>query len=792
MMKSICFLLIILCFTHSLSAQNLKGMVSDSQTHQPLPYATVLILKAADSSQVKGTLTDDHGVYRFENIKEGNYLLASQSSGYAKKLMPILITAAPALVTIELLPQDKQLKEVVISGAKPVVEQRAGMLVFNVENSIVAAGNNGLELLKMAPLVTINPDNGISLKGKNNVLVMLDGKIIPGATVSSLLQGMSAEQISKFEMITSPSAKYDASATGGIINIVTKKGTALGLNGSINLASSQSKYGRYNGGLALNYRSDKFNIYGNINLREGKSYKNENTIRYLQNGNNAITLESPDELFGHSKSQSAKMGIDYTINEKNVLGFTFDGVFSQSDNRLNAISYFRNSNNRLDSTLTTNSKPGGHVNFTSYNINYKNTLNKKGEELTMNLTYSRYNDLTRQDLMGQMEDLSGSNPIEYVSSSNHIVSLFNITTFQTDYVHPFNANTTLETGVKDLYTSSNNESTNQSVNFLADASDLSNTHYTENILAAYLNVTHQLKSLKLQAGLRAEQTNAKLNLTGLDNSYLNLFPSASIENKFSDHYQLSLIYSSRIDRPEYRSLIPFVVPIDRYTQEIGNPNLKAAYANSLELTNTFGNISLTLGYAHTHNAIEDFIIQDDQTKVWSVTKNNYRKLENYSASVVIPITITKWWSTNNTVFGAKNIYSADNIGGSSFNRSKFSYNLNSIQSFSLPAAIKAEVTASYNSPGLYGLYYISHYSMVNAGLSKAFMEKKLAVKLGVNDIFHDQGYKIRTDAGDIRSTGHSYTDSRRVTISAVYKFGKKIAPAKQNNNDEAAKSRLSM
>ncbi len=789
-MKTIFLSLTLSILSFALYAQSIKGIVIDAHDHQALPYLSVSLLKA-DSSLIKGALTNNDGAYHLENFKAGKYLVCAQMVGYTKKLVPITIGTETQTVNIELVQESKQLGEVSIKASKPLVEHRADKLIFNVANSIVATGNNGMELLKMTPLVSIGPNNSITLKGKSNVMVMINGKIIPGETVDNLLQSMSAEQIARIEIITNPSAKYDASASGGIINIITVKGANMGLNGMANMAVSESKYTKYNGGVSLNYRDNKINIYGNVNFRDGKGYKNESLIRYLQSGNQPITLETPTELFSNGKAETGKIGIDYNLTKTSILGAAVDVMFLQSDNRAIATSYFRNAGSVLDSVLTSASKPGTHIQYANYDLNYKNTLNTKGEELTIDLTHSHYNGLTQQDVAAQMNYVSTPAPAEYSSSSTRTRAIFDITTFQTDYTLPITKATLLESGLKDLYTSSNNRSTNLEVNSLSNEAPLSETAYKENIAAGYLNLTQQLSTLKLQAGLRAEQTNAKLSSTGLNNSYLNFFPSALIEKKFSDKYQLSFTFASQINRPAYESLIPFVVPIDRYTQEKGNPNLKPEYSHSFELTNTFGSISFTLNYTHTRDAITDFIEQDEQTKVWTFTKANFARMENYSATLMLPFTVTKWWNTTNTLLGLYNSYYGDNVGGAVYNHGKFSYNLNSINTFTLPDGFRAELTGIYNAANVYGLYQISHYSMVNAGVSRAFLQKKLNVKVGVNDIFHSSGYDVNTNAGDIHMQGSSYTDSRKVTLSVSYKFGGKVAPARQRNQgNEDARGRL--
>jgi outer membrane cobalamin receptor len=773
-------------------SSNLMGKITEAQTHQPVAYATIELLKA-DSSRVKGALANENGTFHFDGVKIGHYIISIKALGYATKKMSVSIVEGANIQDIGISRQSKELQEVSIRATKPLIENKNDRIIMNVENSVVAAGNNVLELIKMAPLVKLDQNDKITLKGKTNVLIMLDGKALPGETLGAVMQNISAEQVAKIELITNPSAKYDASASGGIINIITRKGTDMGLNGTATIGASRSSYNRFNTGLTMNYRTKKLNVYGNIYYRDGKSSKNETLTRFLSSGTDQQTLETPSILRGHSTSESGKIGIDYNPNKTTVIGFAFDGIFSQVSNNLKATSNFSSGGQSSDSTLKSTSNPKNNIKFTSYNLNYKNTLDTTGEELLINLTHSRFDGLNRQDLFAEMRRASVDPSLQSYNSSNRTVSLFNITTFQTDYTHPFNKNTSLELGLKESYTASRNESSNIGNNFINDTTGISRTRYTENVIAGYLNLSKQLRRLKIQAGLRAEQTNAQLTTNNYKSSYLNLFPSAGIEESFSDHYQISLTYSRKISRPDYESLIPFIIPIDRYSEEKGNPNLKPEYSNSFELTNTYKNISITLGYTRTNQAITDFINQNLQTNVWSFTKANFDKMENFSIALNIPLTITKWWDVSNSVFGTHISYYDKNIGGETFDQAAYSASISSINSFSLPDQIKAEVTGNYNSPSLSGLYHISHNYQINAGISKLFINNLARVRLGINDIFHSAGYKINTDFGSLRFNGSSYTDSRRVTLSLSYKFGKKIPPAPEKiNGSENEKNRLSL
>jgi outer membrane cobalamin receptor len=787
-------LLLFITTSHSLFAQNIKGLIADAGTHQPLANATISLLKASDSSLLKAALAGDDGHYQFANLQPGNYLLSVQMMGYSPQLIPVTIATTDQTIDIQLMAIVKQLGAVTVRVSRPLVEHRPDKTIFNVENSIVATGNTALELLKMTPTIMIGSNSGIRLKGKEHVMVMLDGKIVPEETLADILQSLSAEQISKIELDYTPSAKFDAAATGGIINIITKKGMGRGFNGVANISALESSYGKYNGGISLNYRTGKLNCYATINGRNSKGYKNETIIRLLDAGNGAHqTMDMPAELFSHGKSATGKMGIDYTINSASTIGFSADGIFTRSNNRVVAISSFINDMQAKDSSLTSNSWPAGNTNYSSYDLYYKNKLNAKGDQLALDLTQMHYNGLTSQMVNTTIVSANAAIPDKYAFSYNSTKAIIDITTAQADYTLVIKQGLSLNTGLKEIFTQSKNQSTSEQQNGLGQEPALNATSYKENIFAGYAMLTRQLKTVQVELGLRAEQTNARLNGTGLNSTYLDLFPSALVSKKLSDKYQASLAYTSRIHRAAYKALIPFVIPIDRYTQEKGNPELKPEYTNSIELTNTIGKINLTIGYTHTRDAIADFIEMDPITRVWTITKGNFPRKENFDVTLVVPITIARWWSTDNTLQAFYNSFvdKTGKVGGVAYKQDQYSCAINSINTFSLPRNIKADLTLLYNSPYIDGLYKLGHSSSVNVGFSKAFLEKKLLLKLAVNDLFHDNGYTFRSGNGNIQLSGDHYTDSRQFVIALSYKFGKSASQSNRTGNDDM-KGRLNL
>jgi outer membrane cobalamin receptor len=681
----------------------------------------------------------------------------------------------------------KQLGEVTVRASRPLIEHRQGKTIFNVENSIVATGNTALELLKMTPTVLVSSNGDIRLKGKEHVMVMLDGRIVPEESLTDILQSLSADQISKIELDYTPSAKFDAAATGGIINIITKKGSVRGFNGVANLSALQSRYGKYNGGLSMNYRTDKLNCFATINGRSSKGYKNENIIRFNPN------IDMPTEAFSHGKAATGKIGIDYTISPASTIGFSADGIFSRSNNRVTAVSSFMNAMHATDSSLTSQSSPAGNTNYSNYDLYFKNKLNPKGDLLALDVNQTHYNGLTRQTVNTMIVSADPAIPDNYAFSYNSTRAIIDITTAQADYTLMLKQGLSLNTGVKEMYTQSKNQSGSEQQNGLGQEPALNVTSYKENIFAGYALLTRQLKTVQLQLGLRAEQTNARLNGTGLNSNYLDLFPSALVSKKLSNNYQVSLAYTSRIHRPPYRALIPFVIPIDRYTQEKGNPDLKPEYTNSIELTNTIGKLNFTLGYTHTRDAIADFIVMDPQTRVWTITKGNFSRKENIDATLVVPLTITHWWSTDNTLQGFYNSFvdKTGKVGGAAYKQDQYSCAINSINTFLLPRDLKADLTLLYNSPYIDGLYKLGHSSSINVGFSKAFFEKKLLLKTAVNDLFHDNGYTFRSNNGNIQLWGNHYTDSRQFVIALTYKFGKTAIPNNKPGNDDM-KGRLNL
>ncbi|MFY7788096.1 MAG: carboxypeptidase-like regulatory domain-containing protein, partial [Thermoflexibacteraceae bacterium] len=359
---------------------NIKGKVKDTET--PLAFATVALLQSKDSSLVKAGYSNDDGTFAFSGVENGSYLVSVTAIGYKKLFSPIIAAKGTEINLGELVAQKEtqQLDEVVVTTRKPLVEVQADKTVFNVSSNINAAGTNALEVLRKAPGVTIDNNNRISVQGKNSVTVYIDGRqtVFTTAQLAEYLKTMQASDIESIEIITQPSAKYDAAGNAGIINIKLKKNTNLGTNGSLNLGYGHGMFfGKFNGSLALNHRSKKMNYFANYSNGTSTNWSD----MFFYRKQNGQTFSQPSTNIADESSHNLRAGADYTIDKKNSIGFVISGVSNTNDNR-------------GDSRNTISDERTGQINQILIS---KSTTDMKFKNLSGNLNY-RYADTSGREL----------------------------------------------------------------------------------------------------------------------------------------------------------------------------------------------------------------------------------------------------------------------------------------------------------------------------------------------------------------------------------------------------------
>jgi hypothetical protein len=769
------------------------GAVTDEQK-KPLDYATVALFNQADSSLVKSAITDAYGKFQFLQIKPGNYYVKSSLMGYSTSKSDLFkIDAKNLHITLQdlrLNSGSKDLSEVKITSAKPLFERKTDKLVMNVENSSLMTGSNALEVLQKAPGVTVDQNDNISMQGKQGVMIQIDGKqtYMSNADVSNLLRSMQSSQIESIELITNPSAKYEASGNSGIINIKTRKSKNGGTNGSVSGTLGYGQNLNENASLNLNHRSEKVNLFGNYNF--GGTKRNQDmTIDRISGQDGAAKTyfaQSSTDL-RKNDSHNFKAGMDIFLNKNNTLGVLFSGYANTSDDLMDNNTWIGRSFSLLDSAVLAKNVIHSNYQNYAYNLNYKSVLDTSGQEITADLDYSRYHSGDDANYVNRFIYANGMELKPTSFLRNQSPSRINIKAVKIDYTLPLSKTLKLETGIK----SSSVETDN---NFIAEelkGSDWKNDPlrsnqfiYDENVNAAYFNLRKQFKSTSVQLGLRAEQTNSKGNSITENKitkrSYLDFFPSVFVNQTLTKDQTIGVSYSRRIDRPSYDALNPFIYYLDQYTYNQGNPFLNPQYTHNFEANYTLKRYSLSLNYSVVKDVITEVLLPNEEKKALFQTNANLAKNIVYGANLNVPISIFKWWQTNNNLNLFHLKFSTPDLAGKPLNTSKSSFVIKSQHTFIINPDLNAELSARYESPLEYGTLSIGERHGIDIGMSKSLMDKKINIKLALSDVFNTQVTRLGSTYPGLSYKLHQKNETRVARITFSYKFGKnELKPARK-------------
>ncbi|SFO56354.1 Outer membrane receptor proteins, mostly Fe transport [Chitinophaga sp. YR627] len=792
-----------ICSINTIQAQQIETARISGRVLQtgakPVEFATITLLKAKDSSLVKGAIADINGQYEFEQIKQGKYLIAAAYVGMTKaysKPFEVKGSAPVSMETLTLGADAKNLKEVNVTAKKPFIEQRADKMIVNVENSIIGAGGTAMEALEKSPGVSIDKDDNISLKGKSGVVIMIDGKLtnMSSQDVAQLLKSMPSSNIEQIELITNPSAKYDAAGNSGIINIKLKKNRMVGSNGNVSLFGAYGLTPKYGGALNLNHRNEKFNLFGSYNYNHRENQQHLGLYRTGTTEGRPTVFDQDNERKRKSDYHGVKVGMDYFINKNNTIGVMVDAGFRSNTEPADALTKIGDGQ-RVDSTLKTHTNADGTWRRWAYNVNYKAILDTTGKELNIDLDYARNSEERGNDIFSTIWDSAGKNYMRGDTSRNSQPNSIDIKTIKADYVHPLRNQAKLEAGFKLSFVKTDNDAKFDSLrsgNWVYDKNRSNHFIYKENVNAAYINFQKQFKKLNVQLGLRAEQSNIEGNSITMnqvtDTSYFNLFPSVFVSYDVHKNHQLGLSYSRRLQRPDYEDLNPFQIYLDRYTLISGNPYLKPSYANSVEFTHTFKHfLTTSVGYTHTKDKITQ-IVEADKDVVSGDTLNirykylNVAKSDIVNLNISFPVTITKWWSSFTYLSAYYNKFQTI-VDNQSVNISSGGFMGRTQQTFTLPKDLSAEVSVFYLSPQIAdeGLFRMKHMCAVDLGVSKQILHKKGSLKLNVNDVFNIQRFRGSFENGGRYTGVTSKWESRQVRLTFNYRFG--------NTNIKGARNR---
>jgi hypothetical protein len=766
------------------SITEIKGRILD-ENKNTFPYAAITLLKAQDSTLIKGTLSTDNGSYMLPVIKEGAYLITVSVVGYKKVTKgPYQINGDKTsyeLADIQLEQDSKLLKGVEIVSRKPLIERQIDKTVINVENSALATGNTALEILQKAPGVSVDKDGKISLRGKQGVNVMMDGKpsYLSAEQLANLLRSTEGSAIQSIELITNPSAKYDASGNSGIINIKFKKNRNYGTNGSVYVGAGMGKYYKVNTGISLNHREKKFNVFGNFDYGINERFNNTDIMRVNNTSSQITYFDQTSSNKRQRYNTNYKAGLDYFINANHTIGFNLNGYNSHGNSLAAVKTLIGDKPLKTDSSVVASNPNDYKYTGSSYNLNYKGILDTLGQEISFDADYSNYPSLDNSKLSNKYLDAYGQQYKPDYIFRNATPNKTKIWAAKADYTYPINPGMKLEAGIKASIVKTNNNyifENFENGSWKNDPKRSNQFLYDENINAAYLNLNKKFKGTSIQLGFRAEQTNSKGNSITeqkiANRHYLDLFPSVFLNQELSKDHEMGFSYSRRIDRPDYESLNPFTSYLDLYTYRYGNPFLKPQYTNAFELSySRKKTLNISLAYSRTTDVITNVLLTDTAKKTIFISNQNLATQDSYNLNISYPIQFCKWWNSSNTLTTYYTKFKTPNLMGNPYESGKLAFNLNSTQTLTIDPNTSIEISGYYQSKQVAGTLLISPQSNVDLGIKKTLFNKKMDLKFAANDIFKLQNNKIRSALPGQDYVIKEKWESQVFRLTCTYRFG---------------------
>ncbi|WP_164849888.1 outer membrane beta-barrel protein [Mucilaginibacter limnophilus] len=765
------------------SAQVTGSLVNE--TGNPVEFATVSLLRAKDSSIVKGTLGSDAGRYQFEKVQAGNYIISATSMGYTKSYSkPFAVNGRAVNVPALTMPaESKALATVNVTATRPTIERKPDRMVMNVENSILATGNNALEILEQAPGVTVDRDDVISLQGKTGVTVMINDKLtyLSSTQLAALLRSTDGTQIQSIEVITNPSSKYDAAGNSGIINIKLKKNRVSGTNGSITAGAGYGKNWRNNTSINLNHKEGDWNFFGSFSRGDIKRENMMNINRVIQ-ADDTTYFRQYINMASTIHYNNYRFGADYNTSKRNTIGFVVSGDHSGghdvNDNVTNID--VRPVFGIVDTINKTPSTIDPKYRNIAFNLNDRFQIDTLGQEISVDIDYSKFRNNSLAYYKTDFFLPDGSTYNNPLVIANETPSTITINTQKVDYTKSLSKTLKLEAGAKFSSVKTDNDLQAQvdstGSGLINDAGRTNHFIYDEKIKAGYFNLSKQFKTTSVQFGLRAEHTSSTGNLVTenkvVKRDYLNLFPTLFINQKLGKKHEMGFSYSRRIDRPSYEDLNPFVYYLDQYTYSQGNPFLNPQYTNSFELNYTYNkSINVTFNYSKTTDSFTEIILTDTARKATYQTNLNFKEQNYYSVNINSPFTFFKWWSGNVNFNGFYNDFKNPGLQGADLSKGKFAFVFKTQHTFILPKQFKAELMSYYQSSLVYGIYDIRPQHSIDAGVSRSFANKKLNIKLAMSDVFNTRRNNLSANYQATQFEIRQQRETRITRITLTYNFG---------------------
>lgn len=790
---------------------HIYGKLVDASTKKPVPYASVALLKLRDSSVVTGMLTKENGEFSLESLPLGTFNMRITFMGYQTIFKRVAISPQAFdqdLGNIRLQPDSKMLGTVEVSGQKSAFTMGIDKKVFNVDRNLTSVGGTAQDVLKNVPAVNVDIDGNVTVRNASPT-IFVDGK---PSTLT--LDQIPADAIESVELITNPSAKYDAEGMSGIINIVLKKNKRAGINGMVMAGAGTGD--KYNGGGNINVRQGKVNVFANYMINANRVWGNGTTDRTSMLNGGTSSLHQESDSRNSPRFQFGRIGLDYYLDNRNTISISqniVDGNFRNWENLFSSFNKGDSMSNRI------NNNKFGFRNYTTQ-LGFKHTFAEPNKEWTADFNYNRSNNNRNGSFL--TEPVSNASPTYQTNNSDGLTTFI---TIQTDYTDPIGKNGKLETGLKttlrnysSLYNVYDQDTVTGDYHF---NNLLSNDYkYKEQIYAGYINYAGTIGTFGYQGGLRVEQYvySGEIPSEGMKfkptKATPGFFPSLYLSQKLKNDQELQLNYSRRVTRPNFFQLIPYRDYTDPLNQREGNPNLKPEYTNSVEFSYAknwkTANFLGTVYYRNTNNLLSTISVPLG-TDTLLTTFVNADNNNSYGAELTLKNTFFKIWdvTTNVNLYQTELTYTQDK---QRYKNSNFSWMAKINSELKLPANFTLQISGNYQAPtialpsnsgggrgggGGFMMVPVSAQgtikgmSSVDAGLKKDFLKNKAAsLTLSLSDVFNTRQYELNQAAPAFVQDYIRKRESRILRLTFSYRFGKFDAQIFKRKNLKAERENM--
>jgi iron complex outermembrane recepter protein len=765
----------------------------------PVEFASIALFRSADSTAAGGAISDETGAFRLTGVPEGRYYLLIQSLGfkdYQKRNVRVSAEKTQVdLGTITLNEAARQLNTVTVTGQKELIEYSLDRKIINVDKLPTTLGGSALDIMQNVPSVTVDIDGNLSLRGSENVIILVDGKPsgLTGLDRQAVLDRIPASNIETIEVITNPSSKFDADGAAGIINIVLKKQKTPGFNGTAEL--NVGTRDKYNASINLNNRLDKVNLFMSYNFRDRRRFTYRNNNRINLNNEDLYFLEQRQDGISRDVNHNLQVGFDWQAADQfQVSGSVLYRPEYDRDRDWGTYRYFNN-NQILTQLINRNTDEEETGSGFDYVLGLRKTFDKKNRLLTFDATLSTSTSDQLSLFSQTTRDVLGMPMQADLFQRNTRLNDNRVAVMQLDFVEPLKNNAKFESGLK--YTNRLLDGDFQFENRLGDSQlwipdpTLSNRFiYDEHTSAAYANYGQELKKWSYQVGLRLENTNLITEQRTTDEvntqNYTYLFPSAFLNYQLSKAQKMQANYTRRINRPWVRALNPFTDISDPLNIRFGNPNLRPELINSFELSHLWYGKTTSLTSTAFYRATTDNVTRYRRLRDDGVTEQTYLNLArsySYGMEFVVNQDITSWWKANGNFSYFIATIKGDPGVPDVLTQTNRSWTARINSNMTIAKGFDSQVSVNYRSPFIIPQGEIQSFFNVDVGVKKDVLKGRGAITLRVSDIFNTLRFRINTFGEGFTSYTEAKRESRIAFIGFTYRFGKQIQQ-RQRERDE--------